>query len=77
MKIIAAVLLTVCAASPAFCAKQYSYFRVGNPNDVTTSTTAGTVLTRNVRFRRGQRFVTGGIYLALAVTAMTTGSVIR
>ena len=44
MKIIAAVLLTVCAASPAFCAKQYSYFRVGNPNNVTTSTTAGTVL---------------------------------
>ena len=44
MKIIAAVLLTVCAASPAFCAKQYSYSRVGNPNNVTTSTTAGTVL---------------------------------
>jgi cyanophycinase len=29
---------------PAFAAKQYSYFRVGNPNDVTTSTTGGTVL---------------------------------
>jgi len=29
---------------PAFCAKQYSYFRVGNPNDITTSTTPGTVL---------------------------------
>ena len=30
--------------SPAFAAKQYSYFRVGNPNDVTTATTAGTAL---------------------------------
>jgi len=29
---------------PVFAAKQYSYFRVGNANDVTTSTTAGTVL---------------------------------
>ena len=29
---------------PAFAAKQYSYFRVGNPNDVTTSTTAGIAL---------------------------------
>src|ERR1700751_4013966 len=29
---------------PAFAAKQYSYFRVGNPNDVTTATTAGTAL---------------------------------
>jgi cyanophycinase-like exopeptidase len=37
-------LLVLCAAFPAFAAKQYSYFRVGNPNDVTTATTAGTVL---------------------------------
>src|SRR5204862_1111143 len=29
---------------PALAAKQYSYFRVGNPNDVTPSTTPGTVL---------------------------------
>jgi cyanophycinase len=33
-----------CLAFPAYGAKQYSYFRVGNPNDVTTPTTAGTVL---------------------------------
>src|SRR6478672_6626822 len=32
------------ATGAAFGAKQYSYFRVGNTNDVTTSTTAGTVL---------------------------------
>jgi cyanophycinase len=44
MKTIAALLLLVCAASPAFCAKQYSYYRVGNPADITTATTAGTVL---------------------------------
>src|SRR5882762_10639687 len=31
-------------AIPSFAAKQYSYFRVGNPNDITTSTTAGAVL---------------------------------
>ncbi len=40
----AAFLLLWCLAIPAFGAKQYSYFRVGNPNDVTSSTTAGTVL---------------------------------
>jgi cyanophycinase len=37
------LLLVLCAA-PAFAAKQYRYFRVGNPNDVTTATTPGTVL---------------------------------
>lgn len=37
------ILLLSCLTS-AFAAKQYSYFRVGNPNDVTASTTAGTVL---------------------------------
>jgi cyanophycinase len=37
-------LLTIALLTPAFAAKQYSYFRVGNPNDVTTSTTPGTVL---------------------------------
>src|SRR5246500_4074472 len=40
------LLLLFVLSSPisAFAAKQYSYFRVGNPNDVTTATTAGTVL---------------------------------
>lgn len=41
---------------------------------VLLGSTAGMVLTRNVRFRRGQRYVTGSIYLVLAVTAATTGS---
>ena len=31
-------------AIPSFAGKKYSYFRVGNANDVTTSTTPGTVL---------------------------------
>jgi len=38
-----AAILILCA-TPAFAVKQFSYFRVGNPNDVTTSTTPGTVL---------------------------------
>jgi cyanophycinase len=38
-----AAVLILCAI-PAFAAKQFSYFRLGNPNDVTTSTTPGTVL---------------------------------
>ncbi len=44
MKISAVVLLMVCAAGPAFSAKQYSYFRVGNSSNVVTATTSGTVL---------------------------------
>jgi cyanophycinase len=36
-------LLLLCAL-PASAAKKYSYFRVGNPADVTTATTPGTVL---------------------------------
>ena len=44
MKILAALLLASCYVFPAFAAKQYSYFRVGNPNDVTTATTAGTMI---------------------------------
>ncbi len=44
MKIIAAILFAVCCITPAFPAKQYSYFRVGNATDVTTATTSGTVL---------------------------------
>ena len=44
-----ASVLTVCFAllwptAAAFGAKQYSYFRVGSANDVTSSPTAGTVL---------------------------------
>ncbi len=40
-----ALSLLICTlAVPAFAAKQYSYFRVGNPNDVTTATTPGIVL---------------------------------
>jgi cyanophycinase len=37
-----AYLLVLCA--PCFAGKKYSYFRVGNANDVTTATTPGTVL---------------------------------
>jgi cyanophycinase len=44
MKLIAAALFLLCAAGPAFSAKQYSYFRVGNASDVGTVTTSGTVL---------------------------------
>jgi cyanophycinase len=44
MKTFALVLLTCFVSATAFAAKQYSYFRVGNPNDVTTAATAGTVL---------------------------------
>lgn len=43
MRPISLVLLFF-VAIPAFAAKQYSYFRVGNPTDVTTPTTAGFVL---------------------------------
>src|SRR5438477_9198745 len=44
MKTITAFLFLLCMITPAFCAKQYSYFRVGNASDVTTATTPGTVL---------------------------------
>ena len=44
MKTIVLAILTCMVAAPAFAAKQYSYFRVGNSNDVTTATTSGTVL---------------------------------
>jgi cyanophycinase len=45
MRNLFAIIVAICATlSPAFAAKQYSYFRVGNANDVTTSTTPGTVL---------------------------------
>jgi cyanophycinase len=43
MRLIPLILL-LCASLPASAAKQYSYFRLGNANDVTTSTTPGTVL---------------------------------
>jgi hypothetical protein len=38
------LLFVLSCVFPAFAAKQYSYYRVGNPNDVTTATTAGTAL---------------------------------
>src|SRR3954470_16493174 len=44
MKTFAIVLLIFVFSATAFAAKPYSYFRVGNPTDVTTATTAGTVL---------------------------------
>jgi cyanophycinase len=44
MKAIVCFLLISCFAVSANAAKKYSYFRVGNSNDVTTATTPGTVL---------------------------------
>jgi cyanophycinase-like exopeptidase len=44
MKLITNLVLALFLVIPAFGAKQYSYFRVGNQSDVTTSTTSGTVL---------------------------------
>jgi cyanophycinase len=44
MKSFAVLLCAVFSVGPAFAAKQYSYFRVGNPNDISASTTPGTVL---------------------------------
>src|SRR4051794_17137151 len=44
MRFVVSFLLVLCLLSSAFAAKQYSYFRAGNANDVTTSTTPGTVL---------------------------------
>src|SRR5438105_14302017 len=43
-KLATLALLILLWASPIFAAKQYSYFRVGNANDVSTATTPGTVL---------------------------------
>src|SRR5262245_8122724 len=40
----ALLALVLCFASSTFAAKSYSYFRVGNQSDVSTATTAGTVL---------------------------------
>ena len=44
MKPAVIALLMFLAVLEANAAKKYSYFRVGNANDITTSTTAGTVL---------------------------------
>jgi cyanophycinase len=44
MKIFPVLLCAFFSLAPAFAAKQYSYFRVGNPNDISASTTPGTVL---------------------------------
>jgi cyanophycinase-like exopeptidase len=41
---VATVLCGLFCVAPGFAAKQYSYFRVGSPNDISTSTTPGTVL---------------------------------
>jgi cyanophycinase len=43
-KLIALSLLTLCFTAPAFAAKQYAYFRVGNSGDITATTTGGAVL---------------------------------
>jgi cyanophycinase len=44
LKSLAAVMLFCCFVLPASAGKKYSYFRVGNASDVTTTTTTGTVL---------------------------------
>ena len=44
MKPVIFALLLGLLVVPAHAAKKYTYFRVGNPNDVTTPTTTGTVL---------------------------------
>jgi cyanophycinase len=44
VKAAVAVLVLCCFIIHANAAKKYSYFRVGNANDVTTATTPGTVL---------------------------------
>ncbi len=44
MKPITLALLLSLLVVPAHAAKKYTYFRIGNQNDVTTTTTAGTVL---------------------------------
>ena len=44
MKKLVLLACVLVIAVPAFAAKKYSYFRVGNANDVTTTTTPGTVL---------------------------------
>ena len=44
MKTPASLLCLLFCVTPAFAAKQYSYFRLGNPNDISTSTSPGTVL---------------------------------
>jgi cyanophycinase-like exopeptidase len=44
MRILVATAILIACTQPAFAAKQYSHFRIGNPADVSPSTTAGTVL---------------------------------
>jgi len=44
MKVLSIVLLLLCSVIPASAGKKYSYFRVGNANNVSVSTTPGTVL---------------------------------
>ena len=42
--LLASLIVALFAAHSTFGAKRYSYFRVGSPNDISASTTAGTVL---------------------------------
>jgi hypothetical protein len=42
-KVLLAIVI-VTLAVPSFAGKRFSYFRIGNPNDIATSTIAGTVL---------------------------------
>src|SRR6267378_1448884 len=42
--LLAYFLMACICPTPSFAAKQYSYFRVGNANDISTSTVPGTVL---------------------------------
>ena len=44
MRTLFAAIIVLSSADPAFAAKQYSYFRVGNAADLTTPTAGGTVL---------------------------------
>jgi hypothetical protein len=38
MKALITLIFAILFTLPAFCAKQFSYFRVGNPNDITSAT---------------------------------------
>jgi len=44
MRTILAAIVLLLFATSSFAAKKYSYFRVGSPTDVTTTTSGGTVL---------------------------------
>ena len=44
MKALITLIFAILFTLPAFCAKQFSYFRVGNPNDITSATAGVGVL---------------------------------